>query len=473
MKISLYPNISTPSLTDTLIGSDSLNGNETKTFTISDILSLTDLSSCFPLVGGTLTGVNGNGFHGFIAQSTKPSTPTSGFRLYADSSDKLSWVGINGFSRTFDGSANTADRAYVLPDVNGSIVLGSGASNTLSFWSGPNSLSTIANSAGLLQNNGTGVFSWVSAITNPMTTLGDMIYGGASGVTSRLAGNTTTGNYFLTQTGTGINSAAPTWMNLFGTANTFTEAQTINKTQASPTYLVVNNPQAGSVSTAMGAGIQMTSNSSNAYLDYNFSNGGAYTDKTLRMYSPTGISLYATGTTGNTNANFYIELGNAAASSVRFLTSASNPRTLMELYSSNAGTSYVEFRLNAGGAPIGLYGKSSMLGIGVSPTSTLHNSGSFGQNLLTKTTSYTLTATDYCIVFTGSTASQTMTLPASTSIAGRIYEIANAGTVSITIATTAETFLNVTGTPATLTLAANAAKSVRVISTGAGWVQLN
>ena len=48
-------------------------------------------------------------------------------------------------------------------------------------------------------------------LTNPMTTLGDMIDGGASGTPTRLAGNTTATKKFLTQTGNGSVSAAPVW----------------------------------------------------------------------------------------------------------------------------------------------------------------------------------------------------------------------------------------------------------------------
>jgi hypothetical protein len=47
--------------------------------------------------------------------------------------------------------------------------------------------------------------------TNPMTTLGDAIYGATSGTATRLAGNTTTTKQFLNQTGTGSVSAAPVW----------------------------------------------------------------------------------------------------------------------------------------------------------------------------------------------------------------------------------------------------------------------
>lgn len=47
--------------------------------------------------------------------------------------------------------------------------------------------------------------------TLPLTTLGDTLYGGASGVGTRLAGNTTSTKNFLVQTGTGTVSAVPAW----------------------------------------------------------------------------------------------------------------------------------------------------------------------------------------------------------------------------------------------------------------------
>lgn len=50
-----------------------------------------------------------------------------------------------------------------------------------------------------------------TALTNPMTTLGDTIYENSLLQAARLAGNTTTTKNFLTQTGTGSASAAPAW----------------------------------------------------------------------------------------------------------------------------------------------------------------------------------------------------------------------------------------------------------------------
>lgn len=65
-------------------------------------------------------------------------------------------------------------------------------------------------------------------LVNPMTTLGDIIYGGASGVATRLAGNTTTTQKFLTQTGTGSVSAAPAYFDLFGANNTYSGTNTFS-----------------------------------------------------------------------------------------------------------------------------------------------------------------------------------------------------------------------------------------------------
>jgi hypothetical protein len=66
-------------------------------------------------VKGTNTG---DGFINYETQTANPATPSSGFNLYANALGKFSWKGTNGFFRTFDGTANTADRTYTLPDAN-------------------------------------------------------------------------------------------------------------------------------------------------------------------------------------------------------------------------------------------------------------------------------------------------------------------------------------------------------------------
>lgn len=65
---------------------------------------------------------------------------------------------------------------------------------------------TAAGTPGTWANAGTG-----SGMSNPMTTLGDIIFENATPAAARLAGNTSATKNFLTQTGTGSVSAAPAW----------------------------------------------------------------------------------------------------------------------------------------------------------------------------------------------------------------------------------------------------------------------
>ena len=104
------------------------------------------------------------------------------------------------------------------------------ASGTLSVSRGGTGVTTLT---GLVIGNGTSAFTSVSGtagqllrrnaldtdyefftpdyMSNPMTSLGDMIYGNAVGLPIRRAGNTTTTKMFLSQTGNGTTSSAPQW----------------------------------------------------------------------------------------------------------------------------------------------------------------------------------------------------------------------------------------------------------------------
>jgi len=59
-------------------------------------------------------------------------------------------------------------------------------------------------------SNGTS-FVCSAVLANPMSAVGDLLYGGTAGAATRLAGNTLAVKYYLTQTGDGANSAAPVW----------------------------------------------------------------------------------------------------------------------------------------------------------------------------------------------------------------------------------------------------------------------
>lgn len=68
-----------------------------------------------------LSGTAGAGYINYIPQSSAPSAPASGYKLYGDASGRLAWKGTNGYQRIFDGTSNTADRTYTLPDTSDQI----------------------------------------------------------------------------------------------------------------------------------------------------------------------------------------------------------------------------------------------------------------------------------------------------------------------------------------------------------------
>jgi len=87
-----------------------------------------------------------------------------------------------------------------------------------------------------------------------------------------------------------------------------------------------------------------------------------------------------------------------------------------------------------------------------------------------KTALYTLTAADYTVEVTSGT--HTQTLPTAVGITGRKYVITNSGTGVVTVGTTSsQTFVNVSGTPTTLTL--NQFQTVIVQSNGANWLRIS
>lgn len=111
----------------------------------------------------------------------------------------------------------------------------------------------------VLTSDSAGVGTWQTAssgFTNPMTTLGDIIYGASSGTATRLAGSTSATIGFLSQTGTGSASAAPVWTSSTGTGNVVLAS--------SPTLV---SPTLGAALATSINGLIITSTSSSATLD--------------------------------------------------------------------------------------------------------------------------------------------------------------------------------------------------------------
>lgn len=100
---------------------------------------------------------------------------------------------------------------------------------------------------------------------SPMSALGDILYGGASGTRTRLGGNITTAKQFLGQTGDGVNSAAPAWTALatgdIPTTLTGKTLTTATIDAASNTMInLINYPQVRKAGSYWGTGSGNTNN---------------------------------------------------------------------------------------------------------------------------------------------------------------------------------------------------------------------
>jgi hypothetical protein len=97
-------------------------------------------------------------------------------------------------------------------------------------------LGTPASDGLFLKSTAAGARSWGAVLANPMSALGDTIYGGVVGAATALSGNTTAARKFLRQTGTGSASAAPAW-------DTVTIAD-LGGTTVGGNFLTLANPSA-------------------------------------------------------------------------------------------------------------------------------------------------------------------------------------------------------------------------------------
>lgn len=141
-------------------------------------------------------------------------------------------------------------------------------------------------------------------LANPMTTLGDIIYGGASGAATRLAGNTSSTPQFYTSTGTGSAATAPTLTSSTGTGSVVLSA--------SPTL----------TGTVSGAAASWSTSDSAPY------------------FAPTSVSCPAFGMCGSSSFNeFIFESGSKPAFQVNG--------------ASSFNTSYFATNVNSGTASTG------------------------------------------------------------------------------------------------------------------------
>jgi hypothetical protein len=117
-------------------------------------------------------------------------------------------------------------------------------------------------------------------------------------------------------------------------------------------------------------------------------------------------------------------------------------------------------------------GGSNYVGVAASsPTSILHVGGAIATSIAVKTSNYTITVVDSTILLDASSAGVTITLPAVSGIAGRIYTvkcIAKTGMNVADLATNASEEID--GSSSAIGLFAG--QSVTVQCTGSGWVKI-
>ena len=170
---------------------------------------------------------------------------------------------INAISTSGVPSATQPDYSDLTgaPALYNQTVQANGTSQTqrpiVNLISGANATVSCADNAGATRTDCTIAASASAGMTNPMTTLGDIIFENSTPAPARLAGNTTTTRKYLAQTGNGTISATPAWTqpaysDLTGVPSTFTPSAH-NLLSASHADTTVGTVARGDVITGQGA----------------------------------------------------------------------------------------------------------------------------------------------------------------------------------------------------------------------------
>lgn len=187
------------------------------------------------------------------------------------------------------------------------------------------SFSEISGTATIAQG-GTGQTSASAAFNalSPLTTLGDVLAAGASGVDQRVAGNTTTTKNFLVQTGTGSVSALPGWGTI-AAADVPTLNQSTTGTAAGlSTTLAIASGGTGQTTQQAAINALTGTQASGEYLR---SNGTNATLSALAAADLTGTVAVAHGGTGFTQAPV-VSTGATTVTGVTVATALASGQTL-------------------------------------------------------------------------------------------------------------------------------------------------
>jgi hypothetical protein len=182
---------------------------------------------------------------------------TTGDILYASASNTLAALaGVATGNALISGGVGVAPsygKIGLTTHISGTLAIGNGGTNITTYATGDILYASAANTLAKLTIGGNGqvltisggIPTWqnaVSGFANPMTTLGDIIYGAASGTATRLGGNTSTTASFLSSTGNGTNATAPVWTSSTGTGNVVLSASpALSGTPTAPTAAANTN----------------------------------------------------------------------------------------------------------------------------------------------------------------------------------------------------------------------------------------
>lgn len=225
--------------------------------------------------------------------------------------------------------------AYRLSGGTGIVTHTSPATVTSYTLTDPNAAPTVNGQVMSFTTSGTG--SWVTPFSNPMTTLGDVIYGGASGVPTRLAGETSTSRKFLSSVGSAGVSSAPTFYDLYGNPATWGAQQTFGagiQTAGTSTLNATTNIGYGqnlvilnTLTTNQDYIINQDGNSTNAKLSFSRRDGYGFYEQMGQLYDFNNIPYLKTYST--------LDLTALTTSHTASLTSASGTHSYMLSYNTN------------------------------------------------------------------------------------------------------------------------------------------
>ena len=318
------------------------------------VLTLQPASSGFPgvVTTGTQTFAGNKTFTGTISASNLSGTNTGDQTITL--TGPVTGSGTGSFATTIGNNVVTLGN---IAQIGGPSFLGNSGGVTsnvavLNATTATSMLNLFTSSLqGLVPSSGGGTTNFLRAdgtfaapsgsFTNPMTTLGDIIYEDNTPTAVRLAGNTTSTKKFLTQTGTGSVSAAPGWgtiaagdvptlnQNTTGTAANITA--TSNSTLTTLSSLSLPGSQvSGAVATATAPGTgsahgAVTLDSSGHFQSVApgtsgnvLTSNGTDWASTAPAAGPTGS--YWSGYTGGTNftvsASSYTDFSNSGGNAV-------------------------------------------------------------------------------------------------------------------------------------------------------------